>query len=121
MPSEDPEEIIRPKDVRRRFIPLGKTQLAELVKAGHLEAVPLSPGGRAKGITKRSVVEYQRRVMGLGRNVDADTSVGASGKWDRRSRKQIPWQNHTCHFPAAVSRVILHGSGPCFFMTTAGS
>jgi hypothetical protein len=57
MPSEDPEEIIRPKDVQAKFIPLGRTQLAELVKAGHLKAVPLSPGGRAKGITKRSIIE----------------------------------------------------------------
>jgi hypothetical protein len=75
MPSEDPEEIIRPKDVQARFIPLGKTQLAELVKAGHLKAVPLSPGGRAKGITKRSVIEYQRRVMGLSHVADADTNT----------------------------------------------
>ena len=74
MPS-DPEEIIRPKDVRARFIPLGKTQLAELVKAGHLKAVPLSPGGRAKGITKRSVIEYQRRVMGLSDVGDGDTDT----------------------------------------------
>jgi hypothetical protein len=70
MPSKDPEEIIRPKDVQARFIPLGKTQLAELIKAGHLKAVPLSPGGRAKGITKRSIIEYQRRVMGLTEGVD---------------------------------------------------
>jgi hypothetical protein len=72
MISEDPEEIIRPKDVQS-FIPLGKTQLAELVKAGHLEAVPLSPGGRAKGITKRSVIQYQRRIMGLSEDADTDT------------------------------------------------
>jgi hypothetical protein len=72
MPFKDPEEIIRPKDVQARFIPLGKTQLAELVKAGHLKAVPLSPGGRAKGITKRSIIEYQRRVMGLSHDTDAD-------------------------------------------------
>jgi hypothetical protein len=72
MPSKDPEEIIRPKDVQARFIPLGKTQLAELVKAGHLKAVPLSPGGRAKGITKRSIIEYQRRVMGLSHDTGAD-------------------------------------------------
>jgi hypothetical protein len=74
MSSEDPEEIIRPKDVQARFIPLGKTQLAELVKAGHLKAVPLSPGGRAKGITKRSIIEYQRRVMGLSEDADTDTN-----------------------------------------------
>jgi hypothetical protein len=74
MPSEDPEEIIRLKDVQAKFIPLGKTQLAELVKTGHLKAVPLSPGGRAKGITKGSIIEYQRRVMGL--NHDADADVG---------------------------------------------
>jgi hypothetical protein len=73
MPSEDPEEIIRPKDVQAKFIPLGKTQLAELVKAGHLKAVPLSPGGRAKGITKRSIIEYQRRVMGLNGNEATET------------------------------------------------
>jgi hypothetical protein len=71
MSSEDPEEILRPKDVQARFIPLGKTQLAELVKAGHLKAVPLSPGGRAKGITKRSVIEYQRKVMGLSQDAAA--------------------------------------------------
>jgi hypothetical protein len=72
MSSEDPEEIIRPKDVQAKFIPLGKTQLAELVKAGHLKAVPLSPGGRAKGITKRSIIDYQRRVMGLSNDADVD-------------------------------------------------
>ena len=77
MPSEDPEEIIRPKDVQARFIPLGKTQLAELIKAGHLKAVPLSPGGRAKGITKRSVIEYQRRVMGLSHDAIADADVNS--------------------------------------------
>jgi hypothetical protein len=77
MPPEDPEEIIRPKDVQARFIPLGKTQLAELVKAGHLKAVPLSPGGRAKGITKRSVIEYQRRVMGLSHDVAADADANS--------------------------------------------
>jgi hypothetical protein len=75
MPSEDPEEIIRPKDVQARFIPLGKTQLAELIKAGHLKVVPLSPGGRAKGITKRSIIEYQRRVMGLSEAADTDTDT----------------------------------------------
>jgi len=72
MSSDDPEEIIRPKDVQAKFIPLGRTQLAELVKAGHLKAVPLSPCGRAKGITKRSIVEYQRRVMGLSHDGDID-------------------------------------------------
>jgi hypothetical protein len=69
MSSKSPEEIVRLKVVQARFIPLGKTQLAELVKAGHLKAVPLSPGGRAKGITKRSIIEYQR-VMGLTEGVD---------------------------------------------------
>jgi hypothetical protein len=76
MPSEEAEEIVRFKDVRAKFIPLGKTQLADLVKAGHLKAVPLSPGGRAKGITKRSIIEYQRRVMGLNENADTDTQPG---------------------------------------------
>jgi len=75
MSSEGPEEIIRPKDVQARFIPLGKTQLAELIKAGHLKAVPLSPGGRAKGITKRSIVEYQRRIMGLNEGADTGTDT----------------------------------------------
>jgi hypothetical protein len=77
MSSDDPEEILRPKDVQARFIPLGKTQLAELVKAGHLKAVPLSPGGRAKGITKRSVIEYQRKVMGLSQDAANDADVNS--------------------------------------------
>jgi hypothetical protein len=77
MPSEGPEEIVRLKHVQAKFIPLGKTQLAELVKAGHLKAVPLSPGGRAKGITKRSIVEYQRRIMGLSEDDDTDTPTSS--------------------------------------------
>jgi hypothetical protein len=59
-----PHVIIRKKAVGK-FIPLGRTQLGELIKQGLLKVVPLSPSGRAVGITMRSIIKYQRDVMGL--------------------------------------------------------
>lgn len=59
-----PQIVVRPNRVKE-FIPLGRTMLADLIKQGLLTVVPLSPGGRAKGITMASIIEYQRRFMGL--------------------------------------------------------
>lgn len=68
--ASNPHEIVRLKDVGR-FLGLGRTQRDAVIKAGHLKTFPLSPGGRAKGVTKKSLVEYQRRVMGLSEEADA--------------------------------------------------
>jgi hypothetical protein len=65
----DPHEIVRLKEVGK-FLGLGRTQCAAIIKAGLLRTFPLSPNGRARGVTKKSLVEYQRRIMGL--SADAD-------------------------------------------------
>jgi hypothetical protein len=64
MSKYDPHEIVRLKEVGR-FLGLGRTQRDAIIKAGLLKTFPLSPGGRARGVTKKSLVEYQCRVMGL--------------------------------------------------------
>ena len=58
-----PQIIVRKKDVEK-YIPLRPSQLNEVIKR-LLKVVPLSPGGRAVGVTLESIVEYQRDVMGL--------------------------------------------------------
>lgn len=58
-----PQIILRKKAVREKYIPLSETQLDDEIKRGALETVPIS--ARAIGITLQSVIEYQRRVMGL--------------------------------------------------------
>jgi hypothetical protein len=75
MPDE-PHQIVRPEDVRKKYIPLGKTAIADLIKSGHLEVVRLTPSGRAKGITLRSIRAYQREVMGL----NQDSQNGKQGR-----------------------------------------
>ena len=73
---DDPHQIVRSEDVRKKYIPLCKTAIADLIKAGHLEVVRLTPSGRAKGITLRSIRAYQRQVMGL----DPDDQNGEQGR-----------------------------------------
>jgi hypothetical protein len=60
-----PHIIVRPKRVRERHIPLGHTEFDAAIESGLLEVVPLTLKGRAKGITLRSIIRYQRDVMGL--------------------------------------------------------
>jgi hypothetical protein len=60
-----PQIVIRPYRVRKDYIPVGKTVLEELIMKGLLKVVPLTPLGRAKGITLESIIEYQRLIMGL--------------------------------------------------------
>jgi hypothetical protein len=62
--TKQPHVIVRLKDIGR-FLPLGRTQRDEIIKAGHLKTVPLTPGGRAKGVTLQSMMEYQLTRMGL--------------------------------------------------------
>jgi hypothetical protein len=74
-----PFEIVRLGEVRR-YIPVGRTRRDELIAAGLLEVVSLTPPtrdkhgvthpGRAKGITLRSIRKYQTLVMGLGEASD---------------------------------------------------
>jgi hypothetical protein len=65
MPKPEPLVVLRPRVVQQRYIPVGHTVLGELIDQGLLEVVPLTPKGRAEGITLKSVVRYQRKVMGL--------------------------------------------------------
>ncbi len=73
--ADAPLQIVRFSDLRK-FVPVGRTRRDELIKAGHLEVVRLTPDtkskttgemvpGRAKGITLRSIRKYQALVMGL--------------------------------------------------------
>ncbi len=59
-----PHEIVRKRNLKI-YIPYEKSQLEEIIDQGLLEVVPLSPGGRAVGITMRSIIKYQLDVMGL--------------------------------------------------------
>jgi hypothetical protein len=56
--------IVRKRDVHK-FIPYAHTQLDALIEKGLLKTVPLSPGGRARGVTMESIIKYQRDHMGL--------------------------------------------------------
>ena len=53
---------------------MGKTRRDQLIKEGLLEVVPLTPAGRSKGITMRSIRRYQAMVMHL-----AETEGTANG------------------------------------------
>jgi hypothetical protein len=70
---KEPIEIVRLNKIAP-YLPVGRTQRDEIIKSGLLEIVPLTPGGRAKGVTKRSLIRYQRRIMGL----SAEPDDGAS-------------------------------------------
>jgi hypothetical protein len=59
-----PRIIVRFRDLPQ-FIPVGHTVRDELIEQGLLDVVPLTPKGRAKGITLESIVKYQRNVMGI--------------------------------------------------------
>jgi hypothetical protein len=59
-----PHYIVRLKHLGQ-FLPLEKTQRAEVIKRGYLKTVPLSPDGRARGVPMAEIVRYQREVMGL--------------------------------------------------------
>jgi hypothetical protein len=72
--ANNPHEIVRLKDVGR-FLGLRRTQRDAIIKAGLLKTFPLSPGGRAKGTTKQSLIEYQQRVMGLSPQPDELTET----------------------------------------------
>jgi hypothetical protein len=57
---------------------VGSTTLDDIIEKGQLEVVPLSEGGRAKGITVRSIIKYQREVMGLEPLADDEPGGGES-------------------------------------------
>jgi hypothetical protein len=59
-----PHEVVRKKNIPR-YLPLGFTKIDEIIEQGLLELVPLTPDGRAKGVTMASIINYQRDVMGL--------------------------------------------------------
>jgi hypothetical protein len=59
-----PQIIVRFRELPK-FIPVGHTVRDELIEQGLLDVVPLTPKGRAKGVTLESVVRYQREVMGI--------------------------------------------------------
>jgi len=82
-----PHVIVRKKAVGN-YIPLGRTQIDELIKQGLLKVVPLSPGGRAVGITLESIIQYQREVMGLQplRDDEAESMAEAAEQTDRITR-----------------------------------
>jgi hypothetical protein len=60
-----PQIIKRPSETRKKYIPIGETEFSEIMKLGLLKVVPLTAKGRAKGITLESIIEYQRRFMGI--------------------------------------------------------
>ena len=60
----EPRTIVRFPDLKK-FIPVGRTIRDELIAQGLLKVVPLTPKGRAKGVTLELIVRYQREVMGL--------------------------------------------------------
>ena len=73
--AAEPLKIVRYNDLRR-YIPVGRTRRDELIAAGLLEVVSLTPPtkskktgemvpGRAKGITMRSIRKYQQQIMHL--------------------------------------------------------
>ena len=64
--------IIRLKDVGP-YLGLKRTQVAALIERGLINTFQLSPGGRAKGVTEKSLIEYQQRVMGLSHQADEIT------------------------------------------------
>jgi hypothetical protein len=59
-----PRIVVRFRELPK-FIPVGHTVRDELIEQGYLDVVPLTPKGRAKGVTLESVIRYQREVMGL--------------------------------------------------------
>jgi hypothetical protein len=68
-----PHSIIRLSKLSE-VLPLGRTARDDLIKRGLLKVVPLTPAGRAKGVTLASVVAYQRNIMNLEPLSDGDTS-----------------------------------------------
>jgi hypothetical protein len=60
-----PHIIKRPAETRKKHIPVGATEFSDIMSQGLLKVVPLTPKGRAKGITLDSIIEYQRTYMGL--------------------------------------------------------
>jgi len=70
-----PHVIVRRKDLKK-YIPYGHTQLDNLIQRGRLKVVKLSENGRAVGISLASIIEYQRRVMGL-EPIDDNGPAGA--------------------------------------------
>jgi hypothetical protein len=59
-----PQIVVRFSELRK-FLPIGHTVRDELIEQGLLKVVPLTPKGRAKAITLGSIIEYQRRFMGI--------------------------------------------------------
>ena len=59
-----PQIIVRFAELKK-FLPIGHTVRDELIGQGLLKVVALTPRGRAKGITLSSIIEYQRRFMGI--------------------------------------------------------
>jgi hypothetical protein len=67
--ASEPHEIIRLKDIGK-YLGLAPTQVEAIIKRGLLQTFSLSPGGRAKGVTKQALIEYQARYMGLRHDVE---------------------------------------------------
>jgi hypothetical protein len=73
-----PHAVVRKAVVLAKFIPVGLTTLDDLIERGLLETVPLSESGRAKAVTMRSIIAYQRDHMGLEPLADDEPSGGES-------------------------------------------
>jgi hypothetical protein len=66
-------------DELSKYLPIGPTARDELISLGLLKVVPLTPKGRAKGITLNSIVQYQRDVMGLEASSNDIREIGTGG------------------------------------------
>ena len=73
-----PHTIVRLKDLGR-YLPLGKTQRAEIIRKHLIKTVPISSDGRARGVTLDEIMRYQKEVMGLDPIHDNMPGMTASG------------------------------------------
>jgi hypothetical protein len=82
-----PQIVVGPNDLPK-YIPVGRTKQRELIDQGLLEIVPLSLGGRVVGITMRSIIQYQRDVMGL-QPLDDDEADSRAGRAAAKSPRHV--------------------------------
>lgn len=66
-PHNEPIWIVRLPEVLSKYLPIGEREVRALIESGHLEAIKLARCGTGWkiGITKRSILKYQKEHWGL--------------------------------------------------------
>jgi hypothetical protein len=105
--TTDPLWIIRVPEVLANYLPIGKTKLNRLIKAKKLETVVLgrSGNGRLLGITKRSIIHYQKEAWNLESTIEEPIPLGHS-ETEITTRKKADNAAYVRKYQRHVSAVV---------------